>query len=78
MAIVQTTETYGDQSFSYTYSDAGYMIRQEETGQIYQNAMDILPCPYTYTETDIPIEDDELVTEANIYAEAGRLLLGAD
>jgi len=38
-----------------TYSDAGYMIRQIETGVLYSEAVDITPCPYTYEETNIPI-----------------------
>lgn len=43
------------------YSDAGVKIRQVETGVIYEDAVDVLPCRYTYTETDIPIEEaDEI------------------
>lgn len=33
-------------------------IRQIETGEAYDDPIDIEPCPYTYTETDIPIEED--------------------
>lgn len=41
------------------YSDEGYYIRQIETGAIYDAATDIVPCPYTYEETDeiIPLPD---------------------
>lgn len=35
-----------------TYSDAGYLIRQTETGAEYDEAIDIDGAPYTYTETD--------------------------
>lgn len=35
-----------------TYSDAGYLIRQVETGAEYSEAIDIADAPYTYTETD--------------------------
>lgn len=43
------------------YSDAGVKIRQVETGAVYEDAVDVLPCRYTYTETDIPIEEaDEI------------------
>lgn len=42
-----------------TYSDAGFMIRQEPTGAIYGEAIDVEDAPYTYTETDIPIETPE-------------------
>lgn len=43
-------------------SDSGMMLRQNETGEMYSDAVDIFPCPYTYTETDIPInvEPEEL------------------
>lgn len=41
------------------YSDMGMQIRQVETGILYEDAVDYLPCRYTYTETDIPIEDWE-------------------
>lgn len=37
------------------YSDAGFMIRQIETGRLYEDAVDRFPCRYTYEETDIPI-----------------------
>ena len=39
------------------YSDAGYKIRQIETGILYDDAIDVLPCRYTYEETDEPIDD---------------------
>ena len=41
------------------YSDTGMKIRQVETGNIYDDAADIIPCRYTYEETDEPIEEDE-------------------
>lgn len=45
---------------THTYSDAGYMIRQE-TGAVYEDAVDSVP--HTYEETDIPIEDDATAEE---------------
>lgn len=45
-----------------TYSDSGMMIRQE-TGALYAEAVDIIGL-HTYTETDIPIEDDITDSEA--------------
>lgn len=41
------------------YSDAGMMIRQIETGILYEDAVDQAPCKYTYEETDEPIPEDE-------------------
>ena len=37
-------------------SDSGKIIRQTETGREYSSAVDVLPCKYTYEETekDIP------------------------
>ena len=42
------------------YSDLNMKIRQIETGNLYDDAVDIIPCPYTYEETDISIENNEL------------------
>lgn len=41
-----------------TYSDTGMMIRQVETGNLYSDAVDVVPCRYTYTETDTPVLTD--------------------
>ena len=35
-----------------TYSDAGYLIRQMETGAEYSEAIDVDGAPYTYAETE--------------------------
>lgn len=32
-------------------------IRQIETGEAYDDPIDTEPCPYTYQETDIPIDE---------------------
>lgn len=52
------TEMIGDHIRHY--SDRGVKIRQVETGIIYEDAVDIVPCPYTYEETDDPIEEAEI------------------
>lgn len=58
MAIV--TERYEDSvDLVRTYSDAGMMIRQDETGYLYEEAIDPDYMNRTYTETDIPIEKEE-------------------
>ena len=56
------------------YSDLSVMIRQVETGNLYEDAVDIIPCPYTYEETDIPIEDGEVSEEE--FAQIGRIMMG--
>lgn len=39
-----------------TCSDAGFYILQNETNIKYSEAVDVEGAPYTYTETDEPIE----------------------
>lgn len=46
-----------------TYSDAGMMIRQNETGVEYAEAIDVEGAPYTYTETETKIETPEMTDE---------------
>ena len=41
-----------------TYSDAGYLIRQVETGAEYDEAIDVAGTSYTYTETDKLVTDN--------------------
>lgn len=41
-----------------TRSDAGMMIRQDSTGDLYEEATDPVFTGQTYTETDIPIEPE--------------------
>ena len=40
-------------------SDCGKIIRQVETGREYSSAVDVLPCRYTYEETDKDISKSE-------------------
>ena len=47
------------------YSDKGLKILQVETGMVYDDAIDTLPCQYTYEETNEPTEQDELVDAIN-------------
>lgn len=55
----------------HTYSDAGMKIQQEQTGIVYDDAIDVPSKGYTYVETNIPIEDGEITAE-----EALNILLG--
>lgn len=54
------------------YSNNGVKIRQVETNTLWNDAINTKPCPYTYEETEIPIDDDELDAE-----EALAILTGA-
>lgn len=42
------------------WSSDGFYIRKIETGEIYEDAVDYIPCEYTYEETDelIPVEEE--------------------
>lgn len=42
-----------------TYSDEGYKIKQNETGIIYDEAVDVEDSNYTYTETEEKIESEK-------------------
>ena len=47
------------------YSDAGFMLLQNETGIKYADPIDLVPCRYTYAETDELIEVEELIKTKN-------------
>lgn len=49
-----------------TYSDAGCLIRQVETGAEYSEAIDVADATYTYTETDNLIPDDFDIETASV------------
>lgn len=38
------------------YSDKNVKLLQVETGILYEDAVDVIPCKYTYEESDVPIE----------------------
>ena len=42
-----------------TYSDQNLKIKQVETGNIYNEAIDVRKSKFTYEETDIPVEKIE-------------------
>ena len=49
------TEYIESENRERRYSDQGMKIRQIETGILYDDAVDVIPCPYTYEESDEPI-----------------------
>lgn len=68
-----------------TYSDAGYLIRQAETGAEYAEAIDVDGAPHTYTETgklvtdafDVETASPEQLRERLLDTEtAAKILLG--
>lgn len=46
-----------------SYSDRGVYLLQLETGIEYSEAVDVVPNKYTYTETNTPIETEEISGE---------------
>ena len=54
------TEYLNDGALIRHYSDSGFMLLQNETGAKYSDPIDVVPCRYTYTETDEPIEDSDV------------------
>lgn len=52
-----------------TYSDVGMMIRQDQTGIEYDEAIDVESAKYTYSETDTPITSEEDLAEDMIDSE---------
>ena len=59
------TEYLNDGTLIKHYSDAGFILLQNETGAKYHEPIDIVPCPYTYTETDEVLDDNEGEEEIN-------------
>ncbi len=55
--IIQIPTQGHEDRLVHTYSDLGLKIRQVETGIIYDAADDVIPCRYTYEETDIPVDE---------------------
>ena len=41
------------------YSDSDFLLLQNETGVKYSEPIDVVPCKYTYTETDEPADPKE-------------------
>ena len=62
--IIQTTKEINGVMYAYTYSDSGFMI--ERDGVEYAEAIDVEGAPYTYTETETPIEKPEMTTEERL------------
>lgn len=52
-------EYLNDATLVRHYSDAGFMLLQNETGILYSDPIDAVPCRYTYTETEELIEKEE-------------------
>lgn len=66
--ITQEEITINDKVFLHTYSDK-FKLEQVETGQQYDEAYDIIPCKYTYVESEELLPVEEPIEEAEIINE---------
>lgn len=58
--MIRTEYPYNENKNSIrTYSDDNMKIKQLETGNIYDEAIDVYPCGYTYVETNELIEEEQ-------------------
>ena len=60
------------------YSDKGFLLLQNETGAKYAEPIDVVPCAYTYTETDELIEEPEEIDEIAEKALAYEIIVGEE
>ena len=60
------TEMMQDGTLIRHFSDTGKMILQVETGYVYSESVDVVPCRYTYEETgeaaEQPVSGDEFLS----------------
>lgn len=61
--IITETLTIGEKQYTRTYSDRGMMIHGGVPEGDYDEAVDPAELGRVYTETDIPIEEDESEAE---------------
>jgi hypothetical protein len=54
------TELLNDGTLIRHYSDQGFLLLQVETGAKYAEPIDIVPCPFTYSETEELVEQEIL------------------
>lgn len=59
----QLVRHWANESESAEDKTATYCIKQVETGAIYSEAVDVVPCRYTYEETDEPIAEEDATVE---------------
>lgn len=65
-----------DENTVLHFSDQGMKIRQIETGFLFDEAGDNIPCPYTYEETTTPIDPVAPDEEEISLEEAFDIIMG--
>lgn len=59
------TEYLNNETLIKHYSDAGFMLLQVETGVKYADPIDVIPCRYTYEETNELINSEDEIINPN-------------
>ena len=59
MAVISENIKVGERVLIKHQSDSNKFIRQVETGIEYASAVDVIPCRYTYEETEKDIPEKE-------------------
>lgn len=59
MAIIEKQIEINGRTLIKHESDCGKMIRQVESGREYSSAVDVIPCRFTYEETEKDIKSRE-------------------
>ena len=59
MAVISENIKVGERVLIRHKSDSNKFIRQVETGIEYASAVDVIPCRYTYEETEKDIPEKE-------------------
>ena len=76
------TEYLNDGTLIKHYSDLGFILLQNETGEKYSEPIDVVPCRYTYSETDELVNNNDDDTEENLdiedKAKAYDILIGLE
>lgn len=57
------TEYLNDGTLVKHYSDRGVMLLQVETGAMYSDPIDVVPCRYTYEETEELINSEDEISD---------------
>lgn len=57
------TELVDDNTRERRYSDKQVKLLQVETGNLYDDAVDVIPCKYTYKESKEPIDPIEPIEQ---------------
>ena len=62
------TEYLNDGTLIKHYSDRGVMLLQVETGALYADPIDVVPCRYTYEETEELIDGEDEISDDEFLA----------